>query len=80
MSKFIKSYFNTQQKKTNMKFYFNGHINQWSIHIIPVIDLYLESHSPIQHRRFMKDGATGLYLSISWLDRGYTFGISQTLK
>lgn len=80
MSKFIGSYLSTHPKKTKMKFYFNKSNNQWSIHIIPVIDLYLESYSPIEHKRFMKDGFVGLYLSLSWLDKNFTFGISKGLK
>ncbi len=63
-----------------MKFYFNKHNHQWSIHIIPVVDLYLETHSPIEHRRFFNDGFVGLYLSITWLDKSYTFGISKKIK
>ena len=81
MSKFIGSYFSIQQQKnTKMKFYFNKFDNQWSIHILPVIDLYLETHSPIQHKSIMKDGFVGLYLSLSWLDKTLIFGINKKLK
>jgi hypothetical protein len=79
MSEFIKSYFHTQNTN-KMKFYFNKHNHQWSIHIIPVIDLYLETYSPIEHKRFIKDGFVGLYLSISWLDKSFTFGVSKKHK
>jgi hypothetical protein len=80
MSEFIQSYFNTPQKKTKMKFYSHLSKTQWSIHIIPVIDLYIESRSPLNHKRISKDGFSGLYLSIIWLDRSYTFGVHHTLK
>lgn len=63
-----------------MKFYSHLSKNQWAIHIIPVIDLYLETHSPIDHKSIMEDGFVGLYLSLSWLDKNYTFGISKKIK
>jgi hypothetical protein len=81
MSQFIESYFKTTlPKKSNMKFYFSKHNHQWSVHIIPVIDLYLETYSPIEHKRFLKDGVVGLFLSVSWLDKSYTFGICKKIK
>jgi hypothetical protein len=79
MSEFIKSYFYTQNTN-KMKFYFNRHKHQWSIHIIPVIDLYLETYSPIEHKKFLKDGFVGLFLSITWLDTSFTIGINKKLK
>lgn len=80
MSEFISSYFKTPQKKSNMKFLFSRHKHQWSVHIIPVIDLYLESRSPLEHRMILKDGFAGIYISFSWLDFSYTFGVHLKLK
>lgn len=81
MSQFIESYFKTTlSKQSKMKFYSNLSKTKWSIHVIPVIDLYLETHSPIEHKRFLKDGVVGLFLSVSWLDKSYTFGICKKLK
>ena len=80
MSEFITSFTNTIENKKGMKRYFRSHTEQWAIHILPTFDLYLETHSPIKHKEILKDGFSGLYLSISWLKWAFTFGIHKSIK
>ena len=62
-----------------MKFYKHITIQKWTIHIIPSFDLYFESHSPMEHKRFWKDGLSGLYLDIKWINCILTIGLNKTI-
>jgi len=79
MSEFIVSFIESIKSKPNrkIKIFFNIITQQWVVRIIPVIDIYLDTFSPIEHKRIMKDGFVGLFLSISWLHKSYIFGIHR---
>lgn len=63
-----------------MKLYIDLNVEQWSIHLLPIIDLYFDAHSPHVHNRLFKDGLHGLYFSFTWLKWTLTFGIHKTIK
>ena len=68
MSQFISSYTkeNYPKNKSKMKLYYSTHPHKWIFHLIPSINLYFESFSPLEHKRFLRDGMSGLYLSFQW--------------
>jgi hypothetical protein len=81
MSQFISSYTkeNYPKKKLKMKFYYSTFTHRWLFHFIPTINLYLESHSPNDHKRFWQDGMSGLYLSFQWGKWLLTIGFYKKL-
>ena len=76
MSKFINSFTESIKPKSSMKTYFNVNTQQWSFHLLPTIDIYLETHSP----KSFKDGFVGLYLCVTWLKWSITTGTFRSLK
>jgi hypothetical protein len=62
-------------KKYKISFTFQIHTHQWQVDLIPSINIYFETHSPIQHKRFWMDGISGLYLSAQWFTKIIIFGI-----
>ena len=63
-----------------MKFFSNLHQTKWSIHIIPNIDLYLETSNPLCHGFDIKDGFVGYYITLKWIIWEYTIGFFKSLK
>ena len=49
-----------------LKFYTGSFTQQWAFHIIPSIQLYFESRSPLNRGPLYKTGVSGLYLSGLW--------------
>ena len=62
-----------------MKIYTHFTTNQWSIHILPVLDLYFERQSPYVHDKSLIDGLNGLYISLTWLKWNLLFGVHKKL-
>lgn len=63
-----------------MKFYYSKFIHKWSFHLIPSIHLYVETNSPLEHQRLIKDGVNGIYLSLQWGKWLFTIGLYKKLK
>ena len=63
-----------------MKFYYSFFIHKWSFHLIPSIHLYVESNSPLEHQRLIKDGVNGVFFSLQWGKWLLTLGIYKKLK
>jgi hypothetical protein len=62
-----------------MKIYSHFIINQWSIHILPTLDLYFERQSPYVHDKSFIDGLNGFYISFTWLKWNLLFGVHKTI-
>jgi hypothetical protein len=78
MSKFFTSFTkNTHKTKNKMKLHYSSFTNKWTFHIIPTIHLFFDSHSPFEHKRFLKDGLAGLYLSFQWGKWLFTIGLHK---
>jgi hypothetical protein len=82
MSKFIESFSGSVNtpKKIKMKLHYSSYTQKWLFHIIPTLHIYFESHSPLEHRRLIKDGMSGIYVSFQWGKWLHTVGIHKTIK
>ena len=60
-------------------FYSNFHTHEWSLYLLPSINLYLESNSPYLHDKFMIDGINGGFLTIIFLKWQYTVGLYKKI-
>ena len=76
MSKFISSFTESVKPKPSMKSHFNTITHQWSFHLLPTIDIYLETHSP----KSFANGFVGLYLSLTWFKWSVITGIYRSIK
>ena len=76
MSKFISSFTESVKPKPSMKLHFNTLTHQWSFHLLPTIDIYLETHSP----KSFANGFVGLYLSLTWFKWSVITGIYRSIK
>jgi hypothetical protein len=63
-----------------MKIFTDFSRTRWTIHLVPIIDLFLETKTPIDHHLSLLDGLSGVYLNIKWLSWGVTLGIFKKLK
>jgi hypothetical protein len=81
MSEFIKSFFKIPINMKKYKICTTLHIDtqKWLIHILPTVSFYFETHSPIYHKRFWKDGISGLYLSAQWFTKTIIIGIYKKI-
>lgn len=62
-----------------MKIHLGYTTQYWTFHIIPNIQLYYESHSPLSHGAMFKTGISGLYLSGLWGKWQVTIGIFKNI-
>ena len=76
MSKFINSFTESVIPKPKMKTFFNAQTHQGSFHLLPTIDIYLETHSP----KSFANGFVGLYLSLTWFKWSVITGIYRRIK
>jgi len=63
-----------------MKLYYSLFIHKWTFYLIPSLNLYVESNSPLEHHRLIKDGISGVYFSIQWGKWLITIGVYKKLK
>jgi hypothetical protein len=49
--------------------------NIFSINLIPYVQLYIESNSPLEHNEFYKEGFNGVFFSIGWIKWEFVFGL-----
>jgi hypothetical protein len=59
--------------------YYGFHTHQWSIHILPSINFYIESNSPYLHDEFVRDGISGIFLTMIFLRWSVTFGLYKEI-
>lgn len=79
MSEFITSLLKgiepRNKKKRKIRTSFHINTQKWQIHLIPSINFYFETHSPIEHKRIWQDGFSGVYLQFQWFTKTVIFGI-----
>jgi hypothetical protein len=82
MSQFIESFIESVNppKKFQMKLHYSSYTHQWMFHIIPTLHIYFESHSPLEHRRLIKDGISGIYISFQWGKWLHTIGVHKKIN
>lgn len=63
-----------------IEFYYGFHTHQWSIHLLPSVNLYLESNLPYLHDHFFTEGMSGMFLTIIFLKWSFTIGLYRKVN